>query len=138
MNYVTLDKYKDCCAVFAAGSAAYTAAELLWRGHTHWTMTVTGGLCTMLIHLANRRMRHRRLSLRCLTGCGIITAAELVVGCVVNLWLGWNVWDYSGKTFNILGQICPLYCVMWFFLSIPAILLSNWVDARRPQQALVF
>ena len=129
----------DCCKIFAAGGAVYTAAELLWRGHSHWTMTLTGGACAALIHLVNRRMYDKSLLLRCIAGCGIITAAEFSVGCVVNLWLGWNVWDYSGMRFNVLGQICLLYSVMWLFMSIPAIALSTWLDStRRPQREIVF
>ena len=27
--------------------------EILWRGNTHWTMTLAGGICFMGIHLAN-------------------------------------------------------------------------------------
>lgn len=120
-------------ALFAGGGIVYTAAELLWRGHSHWTMTLAGGFCALLIHLANRRMRPRGvpLALRCLAGCGIITAVELSVGCVVNRLLGWNVWDYSSVPLNFLGQICPLYCVMWFLLSLPVICVSGWLEHRR-------
>lgn len=129
----------DCCKIFAAGGAVYTAAELLWRGHSHWTMTLTGGACALLIHLANRRMQERSFLLRCCAGCGIITAMEFSVGCVVNLALGWNVWDYSDMRFNLLGQICLLYCVMWFFMSIPALALSTWFDSsRRAVNEIVF
>ena len=31
-------------AVFALGAAGYAALELLWRGRTHWTMALTGGV----------------------------------------------------------------------------------------------
>lgn len=132
------ERLKDCLAIFATGSAVYTGAELLWRGRSHWTMTLTGGVCALLIHLANRPMQRRGtpVVLRCLAGCGIITSAELVVGCIVNRLLGWGVWDYSGMRFNLLGQICPLYCVMWFILSFPAVCISSWL--QRSRSALVF
>ncbi len=125
--------------IFAVGGAVYTAAEILWRGYSHWTMTLTGGACAALIHLANRRMNGKSFILRCCAGCGIITTLEFTVGCIVNLWLGWNVWDYSGMRFNLLGQICLLYSIMWLFMSIPAIALSTWFDSRRrPQSYVVF
>ena len=132
-------KRRDDRLIFAVGGAVYTAAELLWRGHSHWTMTLTGGACALLIHLANRRLRDRSIILRCCAGCGIITAAEFIVGCIVNLWLGWNVWDYSGMRFNLLGQICLLYSVMWTFMSLPAIALSTWLDStRHPRSEITF
>ncbi len=111
--------------MFALGAAAYPVVELLWRGRTHWSMSLTGGLCSLVIHLFNRRMRHRGLAARCGMGCAVITCTEFAVGCVVNRLLGWGVWDYSSAPFNILGQICPLYSVFWFVLSLPVIAVSS-------------
>lgn len=130
-------KLKRCAACFACGAVCYSCAEILWRGHTHWTMILTGGICTALIYAMNRRMRYKSLALRCLCGCGIITATELCVGLVVNRLLGWAVWDYSDMRFNFLGQICLPYCAMWYILSIPAIGLSSWLDRPR-RKALSF
>ena len=112
-------------AMFALGAVAYPAVELLWRGRTHWTMSLTGGLCTLLIHLGNRRMSRASLTARCGMGCAVITCTEFSVGCVVNRLLGWNVWDYSKVPFNILGQICPAYCAFWFLLSLPVLAVSS-------------
>ncbi|MBQ4313800.1 MAG: hypothetical protein IJC18_06260 [Clostridia bacterium] len=138
MNQRIRERRMKNMMVFAAGAVAYTAAELLWRGHSHWTMTLTGGACALMIHLANRRMRPCSMIKRCGVGCGIITAAELSVGCIVNLLLGWNVWDYSALPLNLLGQICLLYSVMWFILSFPVIALSTWIDSRRGTGVIVF
>ena len=33
------------------GGLMYMGIEILWRGHTHWTMGVLGGLCFVLIGL---------------------------------------------------------------------------------------
>ena len=112
-------------AMFALGAVSYPVVELLWRGHTHWTMSITGGLCTLVIHLFNRRMKTRGLAARCGMGCAVITCTEFSVGCIVNRLLGWDVWDYSNAPLNILGQICPLYSVFWFLLSIPVLAVSS-------------
>ncbi len=105
--------------VFLAGGVIYNLIELLWRGFTHWSMTVAGGLCVLILHLLNERMRGRGLLFRCLVGCAVITGVEFVVGVVVNLGLGLNVWDYSAMPGNVLGQICPAFSCMWFLLSVP-------------------
>ena len=55
----------------------------------------------------------------------IITVLEFVTGCIVNLWLGWNVWDYSELPFNILGQVCLYFFFAWFFISFPVIKIEN-------------
>ena len=51
-------------------------------------------------------------------GALTITAYEFFVGLIVNLRLGWDVWDYSSVPFNILGQICPVYTMIWFLLCL--------------------
>ena len=43
-------------------------------------------------------------------------AVEFLSGCVLNLWLCLDVWDYSGLPGNVLGQICPAYGLLWFLL----------------------
>ena len=54
------------------------------------------------------------LVLAALAGAAIITAYEFAVGMIVNVQLGWQVWDYSQIPGNILGQICPLFTGAWF------------------------
>jgi uncharacterized membrane protein len=50
----------------------------------------------------------------------LITFAEFIVGLFVNRMFHMGVWDYSGMRFNLLGQICPLFSLFWFFLAFPA------------------
>jgi hypothetical protein len=87
------------------GSLGYSGLEIMWRGHTHWTMSLTGGACLLLLYVLDGRMDGWNLIARCLVGCGVITGIEFAVGCVVNLLLGWNVWNYSNQT-SSCGQVC--------------------------------
>lgn len=116
---------KERLELFTIGSIGYSLIEVLWRGFTHWTMALTGGFCFTAIYYLNERFRHKSIWKRCLIGSIIITAAEFVVGCVVNLLLKWDVWDYSKMRANILGQVCLLYSVLWFVLSFPICWLSG-------------
>ncbi len=116
------------CALLAGG-VVYGIIEMMWRGYTHWSMVIAGGCCFLILHLLNGRMRGKKLVLRCFVGCGVITAVELAVGIAVNLWLRLDVWDYSGMAGNILGQICPLFSLMWFLICIPAYGFSSAVSA---------
>lgn len=36
-------------SLFCLGGGAYTALELAWRGTTHWTMFLAGGVCLCLL-----------------------------------------------------------------------------------------
>ena len=49
----------------------------------------------------------------------MITAVEFETGLLVNLTLGWGVWDYSDMPLNLMGQICPAFTLAWLALSVP-------------------
>ena len=110
------------------GGAVYVLLEMLWRGYSHWTMFLLGAVCFILIGLVNEVFEwDTPLILQMFCGCAIITALEFVTGCIVNLWLGWDVWDYSQYKFNILGQISLHSSVGWYFLSLVGIFLDDWL-----------
>ncbi len=125
-----LKKIKEYSFIYFLGAVLYSGIEIAFRGFTHWTMALTGGLAYLLIYISSFRIKAKGLFVRCLSGCGIITALEFIVGCIVNRKLHMNVWDYSQRPGHILGQICPLFCVIWFLLSIPAVLLSFFIKNR--------
>lgn len=113
---------------FAAGAVIYTFLEIIWRGYTHPSMTLAGGICLALIYMWNGVLTDAPMTLKWLVGALSVTAVEFVIGCVVNLWLNQHVWDYSSIRFNIMGQICLPYFVMWYFLSIPAFYLCEKIS----------
>ncbi|HML45741.1 MAG TPA: hypothetical protein PKE04_03195 [Clostridia bacterium] len=112
--------FQEGAPVFVSGAIGYSALELLFRRRTHWTMALTGGGCLLALYAWNKRLERRRWPVKCLVGSLTITAAELVVGLIVNRLLRWGVWDYSNRRIHLLGQICPAYSFLWFLLSIPA------------------
>lgn len=105
--------------VYCVGMAGYSALEILWRGYTHWTMALTGGACLTLLFRLDAKTPHWPLLARCAAGCGIITGMEFLVGCAVNIGLGWHVWDYSQMPLQLLGQVCLVFSALWFLLCIP-------------------
>ncbi|MBQ9990194.1 MAG: hypothetical protein IJP31_04540 [Lachnospiraceae bacterium] len=115
--------------LFFIGGRLYTWFELLWRGRTHWTMFLVGGLCFVIMGLLNeyRYTWDMPLVRQSLISAVIITGFEFVTGCIVNLWLGWDIWDYSDLPFNLFGQICLYYFFLWIPLSILGILLDDWL-----------
>ena len=119
MKYIT---------IFLIGAAGYSAIEVLWRGFTHWTMCLCGGFCFVLIYFLNIYFSQESIFYRGFVGAIIITATELVVGVMVNIVLGWHVWDYSKVPFNFIGQICLPYTLLWFFLCIPVLWICTGID----------
>lgn len=110
------------------GGCVYFLIEMAWRGHSHWTMAVLGGVCFVLIGDINEFIPwNMPLILQGAIGSGIVTALELVSGIILNLWLGLGIWDYSNMPFNLLGQICLPFTLLWVALSIVAVVLDDWL-----------
>ena len=114
--------------LLSAGSSLYYSLEILWRGFSHWSMAVCGGLCLLLIYYMNRRLSSAFLLFRAASGAVIITVVELAAGCLFNLGLGLDIWDYSTHTLHLWGQISPYASARWFLLSIPVCWGCGWME----------
>ena len=110
------------------GGIIYSLIEISARGYTHWTMFVLGGICFLGVGLLNEVFsKDIPLMQQSLAGGLFITLCEFVTGFIVNIELGWNVWDYSNKPFNYYGQICIEYSVYWVLLSAAAVILDDFL-----------
>ena len=110
------------------GGAIYYGLECLWRGHSHVSMFFVGGLCFVLIGLINEIMPwDTPFWKQVLFGEIVVLTLEFVSGCILNLWLKLNVWDYSDMPFNLLGQICLPFALLWIPIIAFAIILDDWV-----------
>lgn len=125
------DRLPRPVAAFIMGFAIYPILELIWRGHTHYSMALAGGICMVGIYFISSRLTGIALIVQCIIGAYYISAVELVFGMIFNLWFGMNVWDYSGAAFNILGQVCLKNSLIWFLLCFPALALCAALDGKR-------
>ena len=110
------------------GGLIFVLIELITRGWSHWTMFILGGICFISMGLFNEDIDwDMPLLLQMFCGGAVITLLEFSTGFIVNLWLGWAVWDYSKEWGNLLGQICPQASVIWFLLSAAGIILDDYL-----------
>ena len=116
--------------IFCAGGGAYVALELGFRGRSHVSMFLAGGLCLLLVGHLEEVKPKLPLPLRILAGAGIITAVELGTGLAVNR--DFSVWDYRGAWGNWLGQICPAFTLAWIPLSALAGRVYLWLRQKLP------
>ena len=105
--------------LFLVGGFGYVGLELLWRGRSHISMFLAGGLCFLLLGQLDRT--RLSFSAKCLLGAVIITAVELLAGLLTNR--DHQVWDYRQMPFNFLGQVCLSYSLLWIPVSFGAMLL---------------
>lgn len=110
------------------GGLLYITIELLWRGKTHWTMFIIGGICFLLVGLINDEFGwDMPLVKQMFLSAVWITIIEFDAGLILNGGYKLNIWDYSDMPFNIWGQVCLPYSILWFFLSLPAIVLDDYL-----------
>lgn len=103
-------------AMFLFGFFAYCFFEIALRGYTHWTMGLLGGAALSV--LSGISVLREPQPVKALLGALFVTSAEFTAGVFDNLIMGWQVWDYSDRPLNLLGQICPLFSALWFLLCL--------------------
>ena len=113
--------------IFFTGFFCYPILEILWRGYTHPTMAFAGGLCFLAIYYINFLFYEKSVFLKAFLSASIITAVEFIFGYFFNIIKRMNIWDYSAMPYNIMGQICPQYFMLWFFLSLLLSPLCNFL-----------
>ena len=114
--------------LFAIGGFIYYMIEILWRGYSALPMVLVGGLCFLLCGSINEFMGWDMLIWKQMLACAAgITAIEFLSGYILNIIFSMGIWDYSGVPFNILGQICLPFTVAWYILSLPAIILDDYL-----------
>lgn len=116
--------------IFSIGAIGYWIIEILWRGYSHWTMMLAGGICFSIYYKVCKDGERMPFFVKCMLGAFLITAVELMFGTVVNVLLSWNIWDYTHMPFHFFGQICLPFFLLWFLLCIPLTFLCNGIREK--------
>ncbi len=116
--------------MFPIGALGYGLIEILWRGYTHISMLLAGGICFMAFAKIGERFKNLSLFTKACLGSIFVTFIELIFGIIFNIILKKNIWDYSKLPFNFKGQICLLYSIFWVALSFIFIPLSVKTKVR--------
>ena len=116
---------------FLFGGILYPIIELIYRGRTHISMAILGGICLCAIYFVHLALGKGNFLLKSLCAAVLITQLEFLCGTVVNLGLKLTVWDYSDQPFNVAGQICPLFSFYWFLLSLIPLFIFERLTAFK-------
>lgn len=121
-------KVYECLSLGIIYGFIYNIIEILYRGYSHWTMWILAGIIGIFIGLYNDTIEYSvPIEVQAIYGMAIATSLEYFCGCIVNLQLGWKVWDYSNIPFNLNGQVCIRFSLIWTLLSIICIILDDYV-----------
>lgn len=116
------------------GGTVYFLLEVIWklvRGEPErisWTMLVLAILLCIPVERCGAELPWTcPLWLQALSCAALVTAVELGAGLVLNVWLGLGIWDYSGLRWNLFGQICPQFSLIWWALCMAFIPIFDWM-----------
>ena len=116
------------------GGYSYFLLELIYNGNSSWFSFVLGGICFTIIDKI--RLFNLNNIYKCIISGIMITLVEVLTGIFFNLMLNWKMWDYSLLPFNILGQICLPFSLIWILLSFPAIKIDEMLTKKIYAQKL--
>lgn len=107
------------------GGAVYFLLEVAYKtitGHPErisWTMLILATLLCIPVEQVGAELSwNLSLLIQALICALLVTITEFFAGCILNLYLGLDIWDYSNLPLNLLGQICVPFLIVWFFLCI--------------------
>lgn len=118
---------------FWIGALGYPALEWCWRGRTHPSMVLAGGLSMLWLGRVHHMGKGRPVwQLALLGGLGI-TGIEYAAGRIFNR--SYRVWDYRDTPLNLHGQICLPYALAWCGLSAAALAVMRRRASNAPASA---
>ncbi|MBQ9692379.1 MAG: hypothetical protein IJV70_04400 [Clostridia bacterium] len=125
-----MKELKRYAVFFIIGALGYGMIEILWRGHTHWSMLIAGGICFALFSKIAEKLKKVPLPIKAVVCALTVTAVELVFGIIFNIVLKMNVWDYSGMSYNFKGQICLVFSALWACLGLIFIPVADFLNRK--------
>lgn len=114
--------------LFYLGGAAYMTLELLWRGRSHGSMFLLGGLCFLGMGVLVTHFPRLPLAVKVMLGALMVTVLELITGLLINR--QYAIWDYRGLPYNFRGQICLNFSLLWMPVTLAGMRLYD-AAARR-------
>jgi len=106
---------------FILGGLIYMGIEVLYDNTSDRSMGLVGGLafvsCSMILTL------NLPYLVNCFIFACLITVLEFIAGKIFNKY--YQIWDYRKIPFNLQGQVCLPFWLIWFAIISPFII---WMD----------
>ena len=111
----------------------YFTLEGIYRipkgGYANIAMLFVGGLCGVLVGSINQIPKFYKMAVwkQAVIGTVLTLVVEYISGYILNIKMGLDIWDYSDMYFNLNGQVCFEFAVIWFLLMPTAIWLEDYI-----------
>jgi len=130
MNRTIKTELQKIGIIFLVGFFVYPQLEQIFGMITNWnggklfkanfSMGILGGIVVVILGYINeiRPLRKLPFWIHCIIGALIVTGLEWITGQIVNIQLGWHVWDYKHLILSTPdGQINLFFSLIWLALS---------------------
>lgn len=125
---ITIKKLSEYLFIWALGGCIYYSFELIFRGFSHWSMFILGGICFLFCTVQGLLLQWSDpLWLQVLRCTVFVTASEFITGIIFNKWLQMGIWDYSDQPLQLFGQICIPFMIIFAGLCALGIILGGYV-----------
>lgn len=113
---------------WVVGGGIYYGIEMLFRGFSHWSMFCVGGVVLCFCVFQGTEMRwNEPMWIQVLRGTLFTVSLEFITGIIVNKWWGLEVWNYSDQPFQLWGQICLPFAILFSGLICIAIWIGGYL-----------
>lgn len=124
----SMKRISEYLFLWTLGGCIYYGIEMAFRGFSHWSMFVLGGFCLVFFAAQGIWTRWREPLWRQVLWCTVfVTAGEFITGIFVNKIMEWHVWDYSDQPFQLFGQICIPFMILFSGLCVIGIFLTAYL-----------
>lgn len=124
-------KCSEYLFLWTLGGCIYYSIEIVFRGFSHWSMFVLGGMALCFCTFQGQTMHWSEpLWKQIIRAVIFVTALEFTTGIIVNKWFRLEVWDYSDQPLQLWGQICVPFMILFSGLLACAILLGGSLTYR--------
>ena len=127
-------KYINMLVLWITGGLFYFYLEIAFRNYSHYSMILCGGTCFLIVGMIGDYILEKEkniikaLILIMYFGALTITTLELFTGIIVNIIFDMRVWNYSDMKYNVYGQICFYYTMLWALLSLLCVYVTRLME----------
>ncbi len=106
-----MKKVSEYLVLWTLGGTIYYTFEVIFRGFSHWSMFMLGGLCLVFFGQQGLWVEWEAPLWLQLVRCVLfVTAGEFITGIIVNKWLALERLGLFGSAFStVRTDMCALY-----------------------------
>ena len=106
-----MKKISEYLFLWTLGGCLYYSFEILFRGFSHWSMFVLGGISLLFCTRQGQMVKWEDPMWVQILRCTLfVVSLEFITGIIVNKWLGLYIWDYTDQPLQLFRTDLSPFC----------------------------